>query len=283
MLKAIIPAAGLGTRLLTATKEQPKEMLPLFALTKGSICIKPTIQIIFESLYKQGIREFCFIVGRGKRIIEDHFTPDYRFLDRLNSSGKVDLADELKGFYKMIEDSHIVWVNQLEPKGFGDAVLQGEFFTDDRFLVHAGDSLVVSRSNDNYIKRLIDVSKDVDATFFVKRVDDPSQYGVVILDGKSVKKVIEKPKEFVSNIAVMPIYIFEKDIFDKLKFVKPHNGEIQLTDAIQALIDDNKIVYAEYLKADEICLDIGNPKAYMEALELSYRLCMEALNDGRLS
>lgn len=280
MLKAIIPAAGLGTRLLTATKEQPKEMLPLFALNKSSMCLKPTIQIIFESLYKQGIREFCFIVGRGKRIIEDHFTPDYIFLDQLNSSGKIDLADGLKMFYKMIEDSNIVWVNQLEPKGFGDAVLQGEFFVDDRFLVHAGDSLIIS--NDDYIKRLIDVSKDSNAVFFVKRVEDPSQYGVVILDGKRVKKVIEKPKEFISDIAVMPIYIFNIDIFDKLKSVKPYNGEIQLTDAIQTLIDDNKIVYAEFLKDDEVCLDIGNPKIYMEALDVSYKFCMEMIKNGRL-
>jgi UTP--glucose-1-phosphate uridylyltransferase len=84
--KAVIPAAGLGTRLLSVTKEQPKEMLPAFARAKnGDLCLKPIVQLVFEQLHQVGFREFCFIVGRGKRAIEDHFTPDFSFVSMLDS------------------------------------------------------------------------------------------------------------------------------------------------------------------------------------------------------
>ena len=86
--KAVIPAAGLGTRLLSVTKEQPKEMLPVFARAKnGDLCLKPIVQLVFEQLYQVGFREFCFIVGRGKRAIEDHFTPDFAFVSMLDGKG----------------------------------------------------------------------------------------------------------------------------------------------------------------------------------------------------
>ena len=87
-IKAVIPVAGLGTRLLTATKVQPKEMLPVFAKEGGELCIKPLVQLVFEQLFDFGIREFCFVVGRGKRAIEDHFTPDSDYLKRLTVRDK---------------------------------------------------------------------------------------------------------------------------------------------------------------------------------------------------
>jgi len=114
--KAVIPAAGLGTRLLSATKELPKEMLPIFYRdSNGEIYLKPMLQVLFEQLYKFGFREFCFIVGRGKRAVEDHFTPDYSFLDLLEKKGKEKFVKSLKEFYSMIEKSTIVWINQPEP------------------------------------------------------------------------------------------------------------------------------------------------------------------------
>jgi len=100
MRKAIIPAAGLGTRLLTATKELPKEMLSVFAHgAYGGIALKPVVQLIFEQLFDSGIREFCFVVGRGKRAIEDHFTPDLAFVGRLSNAGKAQQAKDLDRFY----------------------------------------------------------------------------------------------------------------------------------------------------------------------------------------
>ena len=124
---AVIAAAGLGTRLMSATKEQPKEMLPLFAASEDeAICLKPIVQQIFEQLFDFGLRQFYFIVGRGKRAIEDHFTPDHWFVGRLNTVGKG--RQVLEAFYRRIEESCIIWVNQPEPRGFGAAVLQAEPF-----------------------------------------------------------------------------------------------------------------------------------------------------------
>ncbi len=126
--KVIIPAAGLGTRLFPATKEQPKEMLPIFSKTAKVICSKPVVQMVFEQLYDAGLREFCYVVGRGKRGIEDHFTPDSNCVENLKNMGKNGQASDLEGFYNKLESSTIMWVNQPEPKGFGNAVLMAQPF-----------------------------------------------------------------------------------------------------------------------------------------------------------
>jgi len=102
--KVVVPAAGLGTRLFPATKEQPKEMLPIFSRSSnGDVCVKPLLQLVFEQLYNVGFREFCFVVGRGKRSIEDHFTPDFNSVVMLKNSGKGVRASDLDGFYEGIE------------------------------------------------------------------------------------------------------------------------------------------------------------------------------------
>jgi UDP-glucose pyrophosphorylase (EC 2.7.7.9) len=126
--KAVITAAGLGTRLLSETKELPKEMLPIFQRVNGELALKPLLQVIFEQLYDVGIRDFCFVIGRGKRSIEDHFTPDWDFLEYLLKAGKELAAKSIEIFYKKVEDSNISWVNQPQPRGFGDAVLRAEKF-----------------------------------------------------------------------------------------------------------------------------------------------------------
>jgi UTP--glucose-1-phosphate uridylyltransferase len=121
--KVVIPAAGLGTRLFPATKEQPKEMLPIFSKTaNGDISVKPVVQMVFEQLHDAGLREFCYIVGRGKRSIEDHFTPDVDCVRTLVGMRKSGQASDLEGFYEKLRTSTIMWVNQPEPKGFGNAV-----------------------------------------------------------------------------------------------------------------------------------------------------------------
>lgn len=180
--KAVIPAAGLGTRLLSVTKEQPKEMLPVFARGKnGDLCLKPIVQLVFEELYQVGFREFCFIVGRGKRAIEDHFTPDLSYISMLDSRRKNGAAADFEAFYKMVEGSTLVWVNQPEPRGFGDAVLNAKAFVGgDDFVVHAGDSHFLSTDAD-HLRRLMRASEDLraDACFLVQEVDDPRRYGVV--------------------------------------------------------------------------------------------------------
>ena len=274
--KAVIPAAGLGTRLLPATKETPKEMLPIFVRQGGRVALKPLLQIIFEELYSKGIREYCFVVGRGKRAIEDHFTPDSGFLNELRRRGKSAIASMLEEFYKKIRSSKIVWVNQPEARGFGDAVACAEpFVGGEPFIVYAGDTLVFS---DDYYERLLEVFErgEVAACFLVKEVEDPRMYGVVVPGGEregivAVRRIVEKPLEPPSNLAVMPIYIFDPIILKALRVVKPGSrGEIELTDAIQKVIDWGFKVKAVKLREDEDRIDIGTPETYWEALRKSY-------------
>jgi len=273
--KAVVTAAGLGTRLLTVTKEQPKEMLPLFTKNKdGNLCVKPLLQMIFEQLHDCGFREFCFIIGRGKKVVADHFTIDRDFVRQLNDKGKSGLASSLEEFYRKIENSTIVWINQPEPKGFGHAVLMAKpFIGTEPFLVHAGDTYIVS-NNDNPIGRLIEVhvKKKAEATLLLKEVENPKHYGVAEAQEKTgrvfnIKKVIEKPEKPPTNLAVMPIYIFNPTIMAVLEKTPPGlGGEIQLTDGIQALIEKRLKVQAIKLKDDEIRLDVGNPQTYWEAI-----------------
>lgn len=277
--KVVIPTAGLGTRLLPATKEQPKEMLSIFSRgLNGQICLKPLLQLVFEQLYDAGFREFCFIVGRGKRAIEDHFTPDYTYVDTLRRREKNDLADELEGFYQKVRGSSIVWVNQPTPRGFGDAVLQSKLFAGvEPILVHAGDTYIMSNQN-QHVKRLVEISEkfDVDAVFMVQEIEDPRQYGVVEVeevehDVYRVKNAVEKPEKPPTNLAIMPIYVFRPVIFKAIEVTRPGKGEeIQLTDAIQKLIDWGLKVCAIKLDSNDIRLDIGTTETYWEALRLSY-------------
>ncbi len=275
IMKVVIPAAGLGTRLLPITKELPKEMLPLFFKRgNGSICLKPILQAVFEQLYEAGLREFCFIVGRGKRSIEDHFTPDHDFVKFLKTQKKPEIADELQEFYRKITASTIIFISQPKPKGFGDAVCRAKPFTEnDAFLLHAGDDLVVSRRN-NHLRRMIKFFQrnDADVTFLVERVKDPRRYGVIIGNRMNhnvieVERVVEKPQKPPSNLAVIALYIFKPIIYKAIKEVKPdEKQEIQLADALQLLIDWDCKLYALELRSDERRIDVGTPETYLKVL-----------------
>jgi UTP--glucose-1-phosphate uridylyltransferase len=275
--KAVIAAAGLGTRLLSATKEQPKEMLPVFALGEdGKLCLKPMVQLIFEQLHDCGLRHFYFIVGRGKRMIQDHFAPDRDFVGRLRIQGKNAQAAQLESFYAKLGASNIVWVDQPEPKGFGDAVMRAESLVGgDPFLVHAGDAYILSPKQPLPSRLIYVHSKGgVQATLTVKRIEDPRQYGVAEVSGRivfDVNRVQEKPRRPKSKFAIMPIYIFTHAIFDALRVTKPGvGGEIQLTDAVQELIKEGQKVQAVNLNREDFRLDIGTPETYWETLCFAY-------------
>lgn len=279
--KVVIPSAGLGTRLLTATKEQPKEMLPIFVRDENKkLCLKPLLQVVFENLHYAGFREFYFITGKAKRSIEDHFTIDNDFLRYVRNRNNHDLVKELDAFYEKVRGSNIVFINQPEPKGFGDAVYHAKPSTGtEAFLVHAGDDLIISKKT-RYSKRsLLDLmrvfeKKEATAAFCVEKVKDPSKYGVII--GKRVgnklyrvKKVVEKPSVPPSDIAIVALYVFSPKIYEALEETPPDkNNEIQLTDAIQLLIERNYPVYALELNSNEKRVDIGNPQSYLKALNL---------------
>ncbi|MGD0407229.1 MAG: sugar phosphate nucleotidyltransferase [Candidatus Bathyarchaeia archaeon] len=278
--KVIIPAAGLGTRLFPATKEQPKEMLPIFSKTAhGDMAVKPVVQVVFEQLYDAGLREFCYVVGRGKRGIEDHFTPDANCVRNLEGMGKNGQAIDLEDFYQKLDTSTTMYVNQPEPKGFGNAVLMAQpFVQNESCLVHAGDSCIISRDMD-YIKKLLEAFErfNADAAFLVLEIENPKQYGIVEGDEVEpgiikVKSVVEKPEKPKTNWAIMAMYVFHPIIFKALEETEPgKNGEIQLTDAIQKLVDWGLKVYAVKLDKSHAHLDIGSPERYWEALELSYQ------------
>ena len=281
--KVVIPAAGLGTRLFPATKEQPKEMLPIFSMnTHGDMLVKPVVQMVFEQVYDAGLREFCYVVGRGKRSIEDHFTPDPNCIRTLEVMGKNGQATDLEDFYEKLETSTIIWVNQPEPKGFGNAVLMAQpFVQNEPCLVHAGDSFIISKDMD-YIKKLLVAYERLkaDAAFLVLEIANPRQYGIIEGDEVErgifkVRAAVEKPEKPATNLAIMAMYVFHPVIFKALETIQPgRKGEIQLTDAIQKLIDWGLRVCAVKLDNDHAHLDIGSPERYWEALELSYqRFC----------
>ncbi len=281
--KAVLTAAGLGTRLLPATKELPKEMLPIFVPGRNGPVLKPLLQALFEQLYNLGVREFCVVVGRGKRAIEDHFTPNWDFVERLRSSGKDPLAEEMESFYEMLERSEVVWVNQPSPLGFGDAVRRAKAFVDEDFMVCAGDTYIASR-NGRYLMRLAEVHRRTgsDATLLLREVEDPRRFGVAVLDRSEadealrVRSVVEKPKVPPSRMAILPFYVFTVEVFGALERIGPgHGGEVQLTDAIQLMVSDGRNVNAAVLDEGEVWLDIGTPEGYRDAVLISYRIASE--------
>ncbi len=281
--KAVLPVAGRGTRMLPFTKEQPKEMLPVYARDHTGIAIKPIVQIIFEQLYDVGFREFCFIVGRGKRVIEDHFTVNYSISDAYDKI--------LRRFYRKVENSRLAWVNQPRPMGFGHAVLQAESFCgNSAFLVHAGDVSIFGNQRMPILERMkrFYYDNDPDVTIASKRITNLQvlrQHGIVLSyaisseksGGFGVKQVFEKPKKPPSDLAIMPMYIFKPSIFKALRKTGPdRSGELQLTDAIQYIIDKGGYVATVPLRDDEIRIDVGTPDSYLYGLTSSYKFSKQS-------
>jgi len=270
----VITAAGTGTRLLPLTKETPKEMLPIYVKSRitAKPVLKPILHLIFDSVYDSGIRDFCFVVGRGKRSIEDHFL--------VSKIEKKELAKvpEMKVFFSKLNKINATYVQQPSPKGFGDAVLRSKSFVgNDNFLLHAGDDAILSRKND-HLQRLEKTffKHKADIALLVTRTKDPSSYGVI--QGQEIEKNIisvksfeEKPKRPKSNLATIGIYLFKPNIFEVLKKIKPDaKGEIQLADALKKMIKTDYKTVAVELKKDERRVDVGTPESYVECLKESY-------------
>ena len=266
--KIVISAAGLGTRLLPITKEIPKEMMPLFLRDKNNgVVVKPLIQIIFEQFFQQGLREYCIIVGRQKRIIQDHFMIDEEFLKKFEK--KSEYKQDLKNFYSMLNKSKIFWAKQSEPKGFGDAVKYSESFVgNDDFLVIAGDTLIPK--GDKVIKKLMNakLKGKNDAILLLKEVPDPRRFGVAVINQTKNKDIItnveEKPKNPKSNLSIVALYRFGPSIFKALNEIRSGQKELQLTDAIQKLIDWGGNVSAILLNENDSVIDIGTADSYLE-------------------
>lgn len=260
--KAIIPAAGLGTRFLPATKAQPKEMLP--------IVDKPTIQYIIEEAIDSGIEEILIITGRNKRAIENHFDRSIELELALEKKNKKELLTLVRDISDMV---NIHYIRQKEPKGLGHAINCAKSFVgNEPFAVLLGDDIVYNESKP-CLKQLIDAFNEYKTTILgVQTVDDKdvSKYGIV--DGKfiedrvyKVNNLVEKPavEEAPSNVAILGRYIITPQIFDILDNTKPGaGGEIQLTDALKELAR-REAMYAYNFEGKRY--DVGNKLGFLEA------------------
>ena len=275
--KAVIPAAGLGTRLLPMTKEIPKEMLPIATLEDNTFFLKPMVQLIFERLYDDGIRQFCIITGRGKRSLEDHFSPDWSLEKSVMGTPS---QKNLVEFFQRLEKSRVYFVNQLTRKGFGDAVLHAEDFVgSDPFFVHAGDDFIVSDNSSSYSDRLNKVffEHEADAVLLAERSPNPQNFGVVVGDEilhglYRIHKIVEKPKSPPSNLTVIAVYIFKPIVFEMIRSTQADSkGEVQLTSAIELMIEKGCRVFATELTPDEKRVEIGTPESYLSSLVSTMR------------
>jgi len=238
--KAIIPAAGLGTRFLPATKAMPKEMLPILD--------KPTIQYIVEEAAKAGIEDIIIVTGKHKRAIEDHFDNQKELEITLENSGKTELLEKVQFSTNL---ANIFYVRQKEQKGLGHAILTAkQFIGNEPFAVLLGDDIV--ESDDPAIKQLMDVYEQTEKSVIgvqEVRPEETHRYGIidpVSQNGRlyDVKKFVEKPASGTapSNLAIMGRYVLTPDIFDYLADQEEGaGGEIQLTDAIERLNADSQV------------------------------------------
>ena len=270
--KIVIPAAGLGSRLLPITKEIPKEMLPIFLKSKSNeIIVKPLIQALVEKFFKLGIKEYGIIVGRQKRAIKDHFTLDQELLQSIKSKNY--LRKDLEQFYNILKKTKIFWINQQKQNGFGDAVQYAKSFVgNEEFLVSAGDTLIPESKN--VMNRLMKTKLDGnnDALIVLKEVTDPRRFGVAVVSntktGLLAKNVEEKPVKPKSNLAIVALYRFKPSIFTALAEVKHGNDELQLTDAIQRLIDRGGKVRAVLMNKNDKVVDVGTAESYLDTFRL---------------
>ncbi|WP_294404639.1 UTP--glucose-1-phosphate uridylyltransferase GalU [uncultured Clostridium sp.] len=260
--KAVIPAAGLGTRFLPATKAQPKEMLP--------IVDKPTIQYIIEEAVASGIEEILIITGRNKKCIEDHFDKSVELEMELQNKGKEDLLEVVRNISSLAD---IYYIRQKEPRGLGHAIGCAEAFVgDEPFAILLGDDIVYSPKKP-CLKQLIECYDEYQTSILgVQSVDEcnVSKYGIVDgirIDDKvcKVKGLVEKPsiQEAPSNTAILGRYIVTPNIFKILRNTKPGKGnEIQLTDALLSLIDEEAI-YAYNFEGKRY--DVGDKLGFLQA------------------
>lgn len=276
--KAIIPAAGLGTRFLPATKAQPKEMLP--------IVDKPTIQYIIEEAVASGIEDIIVVTGRGKRAIEDHFDKSYELEETLAKKEKWDLLQEVQNISDL---ANIHYIRQKEPKGLGHAIAcASRFIGDEPFAVLLGDDIVHSPGNPA-LKQLINVYERFNSSVIgVQQVpeDDVSKYGIISVNSGEIEKgvfriddLVEKPdrSKAPSNYAIMGRYILRPEIFYVLDKVTPGaGGEIQLTDAIK-LLNEQQIVVAHNFEGKRH--DVGDKFGFIKAT-IEFALERDDLRDS---
>ncbi len=272
--KAVIPVAGFGTRLLPATKAQPKEMLP--------IVDKPAVQYVVEEAVQSGIENLLFVTGRGKRAIEDYFDYAVELERELEAKNKTELLNIVRNISEMVS---IYYVRQKIAKGLGDAIWHAKgFISNEPFGVLLADDII--DSDVPVLKQMIDVYKEHPGIILAVMevpMQDTKLYGIIegkkIADGLyQVKDLVEKPHpmEAPSNIAIVGRYILTPSIFESLETTKPgKNGEVQITDAIKNLAHKEKI-YAYMFKGTRF--DVGEKVGYLKA-NIAFALKREGIGE----
>jgi UTP--glucose-1-phosphate uridylyltransferase len=259
--KAVIPAAGLGTRFLPASKSQPKEMIPLVD--------KPAIQYVVEEAVRAGIHDILVITGRGKRAMEDHFDRSFELEYYLKATGKLAQLEEMRAIAEMAE---IHYVRQGEPRGLGHAVsVARQHVGRQPFAVLLGDDIMHERAGvlESMLGLYVEHGQSVVALKQVS-AEEISSYGCAAAEPVHdslvrILDIVEKPAphEAPSNLAVMGRYVFTPEIFDALEHVTPgKGGELQLTDAIKLLLQD-QTVYGFTFEHGRF--DVGNKLDYLRA------------------
>jgi UTP--glucose-1-phosphate uridylyltransferase len=264
---AVVPVAGLGTRLLPATKSQPKEMLPVGR--------KPVVQYVFEELTAVGIRRIVFITGPGKASIENHFDINDELVQALREAGKEDLLADLEFERAPVK---YFYTRQRRALGLGHAVLAAREFVNDRpFVVALGDSIIGTGRSSDVVGRLIRTFEERRAAAAIALEEVPaadvSKYGIARPAGEAgdvfeLADLIEKPRadEAPSRLAIAARYVLSPAIFELLERTRPGTAdEIQLTDAIRQMIRNGGRVVGVRLGADERRFDIGNFDSYFRA------------------
>ena len=269
IVKVVVPVAGMGTRLLPATKSQPKEMLPVGR--------RPVVQYVVEELQAAGLRQILFVTGRKKTAIEDHFDPDPELVRTLSSGGGYELLSELE--YTETQ-ARFFYTRQSVPRGLGDAVDHArEFAGDEHFAVALGDSIIMSRDGTSLLRDMMaeHLANGAACTLAVEEVDpaDVYRYGIVRPSSGAagegsfgVDDLVEKPRvgSAPSNLAIAARYIFSPVIFEAISRTAPdRNGELQLTDAIRLLLQLGQRVKAVRLRPSKRRYDIGNFESYFKA------------------
>ncbi|MBP1156106.1 MULTISPECIES: UTP--glucose-1-phosphate uridylyltransferase GalU [unclassified Paenibacillus] len=259
--KAIIPAAGLGTRFLPATKAQPKEMLP--------IVDKPAIQYIVEEAMASGIEDIMIVTGRNKRAIEDHFDRSIELESVLEEKGSFELLEIVRSVSNLAD---VHYIRQKQPLGLGHAVMCArKFIGDEPFAVMLGDDII--QSDPPFLKQMIDLYEQKESAVIACQDvpwDDVSKYGILSLDEEEsgypfINDLIEKPERGFapSNKAIIGRYILTPDIFDILEQSLPgRGGEIQLTDALRVLNRQRRMI-AYPIQGKRY--DVGDKLGYIKA------------------
>ena len=264
--KAVIPAAGLGTRLLPATKSQPKEMLPVGR--------KPCIQFVVEELQGAGITDALIITGATKRAIEDHFDENLLLRTELMAGNKTSQLDELSALDAI--SLRICYVRQRLPTGMADAISLAKGFVDDEpFVLALGDTIISSDSKPSMLSRLIDKHLELKpkATIAAKRVEgrDVSLYGVLDVeslgdDAYGIRRIVEKPRpeDAPSNLTISARYVIEPEIFEAMEETQTNRGEKLFTDCLMTLSRRGPVIALENRPTDTV-YDIGSPELYAKA------------------